>query len=432
MGLRQNALLLAVLTALIAIVADWTDSSTLAQLWRVPASLLLLGLAYELWWVRRIALTATLSSDARAVLGRSMRMRYQWTHAVRRTVVVEFAPAAPAAASIEATIRTVSLPPNEVTDDEFTITPRQLGTHSWPSIKVRVAGPIGFAWWTQQLHPEFALRVVPDLLRTTEHRVAATAAGQVTRRVAGSGAEIIQLREYRTGDSQRAVDWKATARSGKLISRDFSEDQHLEIIVAIDAGRASRQRCGSLDRLGHYANIAARFAEYAVAHDDRVGIVVFADRPLAVMPPSRGLPAVLRARRVLAAMESAPAESNPLYAAVRIASLVRQRSLVVMLTDLDDATVAGQLAAATRLLLPKHLPLVAGLASHAADRLANAVSHAWIDPYHSLAAQEYSARLRRNVRTLQSLGAPALAVYPEQLERAVFSAYEGFRARRRV
>jgi len=432
MGLRQNALFLAVLTAVIAIVADWTDVPALASVWRLPAGLLLTGLAYEIWWVRRAELQLTLSSTVRGVLGRVMPVRLEWRHALHRNVVIEYAPAGPPAVSLDSAIREMRAVPDAATIDELLVTPRQLGTHPWPSIKARVAGPLGLAWWTQNLHADFQVRALPDILQASEHGVVASSSGQVKRRLMGSGTEIMQLRDYRAGDSQRTVDWKATARVGKLISRDFSEDQHLEIVIAIDAGRASRQRCGSLDRLGHYANIAARFAQYAIAHDDRVGVVVFADRPLTVLPPTRGLSAVLRIRRVLAAMECAAVESNPLHAAVRIARLVRHRSLIVMLTDLDDATVASQLAAAMRLLLPKHLPLVAGLASPEADQLARAPSRNWLDPYQSLAAQEYAARLRRNVQILHSLGAPALAVYPDQLERAVFTAYEGFRERRRV
>ena len=99
------------------------------------------------------------------------------------------------------------------------------------------------------------------------------------------------------GDPQHLIDWKATARAGRLVSRDFSEDQHLDIVVwPIDAGRASALRAGDLDRLGHYANIAARFAEHAVAQDDRVGLVIFADRPLVAIAPGRGIGAVLRIR----------------------------------------------------------------------------------------------------------------------------------------
>ena len=101
-----------------------------------------------------------------------------------------------------------------------------------------------------------------------------------------------------------------------------------------------------------------------------------------------------------------------------------------MLTDVDDATAASQLAQAVRLLLPKHLPFIAGLSSAAAEAMARAPAGQWLDPYRALAAQEYCIGLERKVSALHALGAPALVARPEYLEQAVFAAYEGFRRRR--
>src|SRR5262249_41833763 len=118
--------------------------------------------------------------------------------------------------------------------------------------------------------------------------------------------------------------------------------------------------------------------------------------------------------------------------AIRVRSLVRQRSLVVLLTDLDDADAAGQLLGSVRLLLPKHLPFIAGLSSAAAESLAGAAARNWLDPFEALAAQEYCTGLNRKVQALRALGAPALVARPEQLEEAVLEAYGRFRQRRRV
>jgi uncharacterized protein (DUF58 family) len=242
----------------------------------------------------------------------------------------------------------------------------------------------------------------------------------------------LRLRDYRAGDPPRIVDWKATARAGRMISRDFAQDHRLEIVIVVDAGRASALRAGSLDRFGHYVNVAARLGQYAAGQDDLVGLVVYADRPLAVLAPARGAPAVARLRELLANARVERTESNPLYAAMRVRSLVRQRSLIIMLTDVDDTTVASQLAQAVRLLLPKHLPFVAGLSSAAAESMARAPANHWLDPYRSLAAQEYCAGLERKVRALNALGAPALVARPDGLERAVFAAYTNFRRAKRV
>jgi uncharacterized protein (DUF58 family) len=178
--------------------------------------------------------------------------------------------------------------------------------------------------------------------------------------------------------------------------------------------------------------VAARLAQYAVAQDDLVGLILFADRPLLECAPGRGAAAVERIRKMLGAARVEESESDPLQAAIRVRALARRRSLVVLLTDLDDAVVAGQLAAAARLLLPKHLPFIAGLSSAHAEAMAKAAAGRWLDPYRSLAAQEYCASLERKVATLRALGAPALVARPDRLESAVFQVYSRLRRQRRV
>ncbi len=433
MSLRQNALALAVLTVLMAIIGDWSGDPDLARLWYLSLAVLLLGLAYEGWLMMRTGLGVAISATKpRAILGRPSALQMTFTHRLARALTLEIAADSPAAVDMDGEVRTLVVPGGAGASMSLTATPRRLGQQTWPPLRARVAGPLGLAWWTRPLPAQFTLSVAPDLLRDDAERAAASGTGTRARSLLGAGGEVLQLREYRPGDPQHVIDWKATARSNRLVSRDFSEDQHLEIILAIDAGRASALRAGDLDRFGHYANIASRFAEHAVAHDDQVGLVIFADRPLASIAPGRGIGTVARIRATLVAVQPAAAESNPLNAVLRIRQLVRHRSLVVMLTDLDDATVAGQLARATRLLLPKHLPLVAGLASPEAQALAHGQGSGWLAPYEALAAQEYVARLTKNAAALRALGAPTLLALPNQMERAVFEAYSEFRMRRRV
>lgn len=432
MHLRLNALVFAVLTALIAILGSWSGDSQLAKLWLLPLALLLLGLAYEAWVISRAQVGLRITSAEQGILGRAMSLQLQLHQALGRVATIQLAPAAPHAIEIDTNIQTVLVPVDAPATVELRTTPRKLGLHAWPVMQARIAGPLGLAWWSRKLTSHYSMRVMPELLRDGARRIGSVSGGVRSRSILGAGAEVLQLRDYRVGDPQNLIDWKATARRGQLVSRDFTEDQHLDIVIAIDVGRASALRAGELDRLGHYINLAARFAEHAVAQDDRIGVVLFADQPVATLAPGRGIGTVLRIRQMLAAASSKLAESNPLNAALRIRSLVRHRSLVVMLTDVDDATVAGQLASAARLLLPKHLPLIAGLSSPEAEALRAAPAHTWLDPYESLAAQEYCSRLERNARALHALGAPALVTRPEYMERAVFEAYAEFRNRRRI
>jgi uncharacterized protein (DUF58 family) len=252
------------------------------------------------------------------------------------------------------------------------------------------------------------------------------------RRTEGAGSELHQLRAYMPGDPLSRIDWKATARRGQLVSREFSEDQHLDILIAIDAGRLSRMRAGNLDRLGLFANIAARFAEAATPNDDRVGLLVFSDRALAVCAPDRGISAVARIRRALERLAPQLAESDLLAAAVQIRTMLRHRSLIVLLTDPDDSAIAEQLARVVRLLSPPHLVVVAGVHSPEITALATAEARDWRDPWISLAAQERELSAQNHRELLKRLGAPVISAREDLLERAVFHEYEHLRRSRRI
>ncbi len=431
MNLRRNALVLAVLTALIAVLGDWSGSAQLASLWRLPAGLLLLGLAYESLVARRAQLRLALDAPRRWYLGRPNVLQMTLDHQLQRSLQVEIAPSAPAPFNLDSAIRTLRIPATG-TRVEVSATPRRLGRHEWPPVAVRIRGPLGLASWSRKLAAAYSVQVLPDLSHDRSNVQGLGAQGDRNARRLGAGAELLQLRRYQPGDPPRIIDWKASARMRQLVSRDFSEDQHLEVVVVVDAGRSSGLRAGELDRFGHYVNVAASLAEHVVARGDLVGLVIHADRPLLALAPARGIAAVTRLRKALTGAQVTNSESSPLEAALRVRTLVRHRSLVVLLTDLDDAAAASQLLGAVRILLPKHLPFVAGLSSVAAESMAGAPATEWLDPYRSLAAQEYCTALERKVQALRALGAPALVARPEQLEGAVLEAYGRFRRQRRV
>jgi uncharacterized protein (DUF58 family) len=135
---------------------------------------------------------------------------------------------------------------------------------------------------------------------------------------------------------------------------------------------------------------------------------------------------------LLGAVQVQAADSNPIHATARIRSLARHRSLVILLTDINDAASGSQLASALRVLQPKHMPLVVTVASRAQQDFARAPARDWLDPYCALAAEEQRRRRERSVLALHTQGVPALVCQPERLQAALFDAYANLRRRRRV
>jgi uncharacterized protein (DUF58 family) len=430
MHLAQRAYVLIVLTAAVAIAGIWSHDRS--QLWHLPAALVLVGVAFEAYRVRRSVISFDVESPARGYLGRPLPVTFTLHTDTPRPAVIEFAPALPASFEpLEQSRKLVALAKRDGRDS-VTLLPVNLGRHPWPMMRARLLGPLGIAWWPLDLHPSGDVTISPDTLRIVRVSPRGNPAGTRPRRTVGAGSELHQLRDYVQGDPLARIDWKATARTRNLVSREFSEDQHLDVLVMLDAGRFSRVRAGRLDRFGLYANIAARFAEVVTPNDDRIGLLVFSDRPLAVCMPDRGLPAVVRVRRALEKASLSASESDVTAAAVRARRMLKHRGLIVLLTGFDDPTVADQLTRAVRLLSPPHVVVVAGIQNTEVRGLANQVARDWLDPWVSLAAQEQEASAESHRVLLRRLGAPVVCAREELLEHAVIARYEALRRTRRI
>jgi len=420
------------LTALLGVAGTWSDEPGFARAWLFPAFLLLLGLAFEAWYLHGTRVTLRMRVDDRLKLGRPARGAFAFSHNRGRELILQYVRLLPSALRQSEEVRNVELPPDEERLESTDFLPLRLGAGRFGPVPARLLGRFALAWWTHDLPQDARFTVAPDTVPGGGRPVAGESAGETPRRLPGVGVELLQLRDYVSGDALSRIDWKATARRGGLVSREYSEAQHLEILLVVDAGRSSRVRAGALDRLGLYANVAARLAEHAVSIEDRVGMLVYAERTLVACMPDRGLRAVARLRRSLETLESDRGESDPVAAAIHVRRILRHRGLVVWLTDLAEPARNEALMQALKALVPRHQPIVA--APHAAEiaRLAELEATDWRDPAIALAAREHHQRAQLQAATLRRRGIVVLDEPDDQLDRAVLDTYLQLRQRRRV
>ena len=420
----------AALVALAGIAHQWGDPAGFPW-WRLGAATLILGLAWEWWRVRRCRLRASLAA-APLYLGRLAELALAFKNDTRRSMAIEFATQAPTQFDASSATRTATVPPGGTLRQTVELRPRQLGPAHWRSLPLRVRGPLGLGWWRKPQRLDADLLVVPDTLGTRRVRVGNAPVGVGRRSVAGTGHELDHLRDYQRGDARSAIDWKATARTSSLATRVRREDQHLAVMLVVDAGRTSRTHIDGLSQLGHYANVCARFAEHVVANGDQVGLVSVAEEPLCRLAPRRGVVAAGRIRYELGRLATEAAETDLVAAALAVKQLVRHRCLIVLLTDLYGQAGSGRLMQSIRLWVPKHLPVVAGLIAEDVDRLRAAPAQEWQDPYVALAAADYHRNLQACAAGLRRLGAYPLICRAAALEQRVLAQYRLLKRQRRV
>ena len=102
------------------------------------------------------------------------------------------------------------------------------------------------------------------------------------------------------------------------------------------------------------------------------------------------------------------------------------------LIDLEAKAGPGPLAAAVRLLLPRHLPFVVGLSELNPQALADRAPRDWLDPWLSLAAGHVLTQRERAMRALTAIGAQVILSAPRDFERVLFERYRQFKQQRRI
>ena len=422
---------IAAFVALVGIFGQWYGEGW-EEIWQMSAAALCAVIALEGHLARRVLPTIVRKVATRAALGESLTGELVVNNPTSRPLRIEMQQVySDGVMGNEATSR-LSIPAGDTAVRPFTITPQDLGRVEWQALYTRSLGRFGLAWWPRKITLPGTLDVVPARLRNRERPLEVRKGGSLPRLMLGTGNELHGLRDYRPGDPLRAMDWKATARSGRDTVRVFSEEQQLELMVLIDAGRSSSLQTGSLTRLNHYANCAARLAEKALNQGDRVGMVAFAEKPTQVVPPVKGSRALLHLRTALERLRPVPCDSNPLSAVLLTRKLMQRRSLVVLFTEIDENEDASQLVKATALLAPKHLPLIAGILDEEILSLQRHQAVHWLDPFYAFAASETLQASGGAALRLQRMGAFVTLAGPSQLDGKVMRFYRELRHRRQI
>lgn len=190
-------------------------------------------------------------------------------------------------------------------------------------------------------------------------------AGLKIRQRRGEGTEFHQLRDYREGDAFRSIDWKATARVGRLIAREYQDERDQQVIVLLDTGRRMLAKDQSLSHFDHTLNAMLLLCYVALRQGDAAGVMTMGgDRKY--LPPRKGSSAINSILNHVYSIQPDRQETDYIAAATDLAVRQRRRSLVVMLTNVREEDT-DELQAAVNLLSQKHLVMIASLRERILD-----------------------------------------------------------------
>ncbi len=290
----------------------------------------------------------------------------------------------------------VLLPAGGMATAALPVTGQARGRVELGPVALRVEGALGLVDRVLRPQPRgvHELAVAPSVAGIRRYRLLAlqrrlrdVGVRQLRRR--GQGTSFASLRDYAVGDDPRHVDWKATARRGKTIVREYTVEQGQSVILAIDAGRMMTQLAADgQSRFEHALTAAMMLADVAVHSGDHVGLLVFDDEVRVWLPSARGATALVRLREALVSVQPTMVEPDYAGAFRTLATRHRKRALVVIFTDVVDERASQALLAHTARGAARHLPLVVAMHNDALTAAASPPSGATPDELYSAAAAE--------------------------------------------
>lgn len=173
----------------------------------------------------------------------------------------------------------------------------------------------------------------------------------------GKGREFDRLREYVRDDDYRDIAWKASARHGRLIVREFRTERSQDVLLCLDRGHRMAARVEQITRLDHAVNASVLISYICNRMEDKTGILAFdvgADKGL---PSGRGAAHLRAITAYVTQLEAAYRHTDYLALAAGLRRRLHHRTLILILTVLPEREERFDLLRAVDMLAPQHLPL---------------------------------------------------------------------------
>ena len=433
----RRALALAGGVALLPLLGYWVPGALDAML--IADLLLVAGVWFDAQRAVRPGPQLAVAREAPSgfSVGHAGDVTYRWTNRTDRRARLQVRELRPALLGGLQPPRTLVVPPRARAADTVPVVPLRRGREQAGAFFVDSTGPLGLGvrrvridlpWDAAVYPPLVAVRLRASLAQAMRRREQ----GARPLRQLGEGRLFESLREWVPGDDLRHIDWKATARRRKVITRQYEAERRQQVMLVLDLGRLMTEEAAGVARLDHVVQAALELAYAAAQHDDNVGIMTFAAGVQHFVAPQRGRVGVKRVLDVLALVEPQLVEPDYPGAFRYLAARNRKRALTVLFTDVIDRFASEAVVANVASLRPRHLPLAVTLRNSELDQVAAQRPTQARDAFRKAAAEELLHAREEALGHMRRAGVIVVDVPPIRAAQAVVAQYLDLKRRGRL
>ena len=328
----------------------------------------------------------------------------------------------------------MTLLPGQAKRYTYHLNPPAKGDFSFGDLYVQYPGQLGLVQRLGRIPAPQAVKVYPNLLETAKYELLARRGrlqqlGIRSAKMRGGGAEFESLREYVPGDEYKKIDWNATARRGKLITRQYEAERSQNIVLLLDTGRTMLQPVQKMAKLDYVVNTALMLAYVAASSDDKVGLMAFDAEVRSYLPPAKSKAQVYQILETLYNLEARMVETDYRDAFQNLATRWRRRSLVVLFSDLVDPESSAQILDAVPMIADMHRVVCVTVSDPNIVAAARQTPDNSAGVYQKAVAQQVLQERRQAISVLKRRGVWTIDSPPEDLSADLINHYLDLKSR---
>ena len=149
----------------------------------------------------------------------------------------------------------------------------------------------------------------------------------------GKGLEFVDYRNYTESDDASLIDWKASARAGDILVREYIEERNLNIVFVLDVSNS--MLFGSTEKLKveYAAELIASLAHAMLEAGDNVGLVLFTDKITAKLLPNRGKQQYYSITRILLNPEYYGGKIDVIEVSKFLLTTLKEGTIIILVSD---------------------------------------------------------------------------------------------------
>lgn len=418
---------------LIVLLSAWTLLCLAACFWRpaIPHALALFApigalAALDGWRARRLpAPEVTRIVPHALALGVWCDVQLEFRNAGGEPIGCDAFDHHPPHGEVQGLPRQIALAPGEAKRIDYRFRASRRGGAEFRGVELLLRSPAGLWRVRKWIELPAPVKVYPDFSSVQRYAILAVenamgSLGIRKRPKRGEGLELLQLREYRPGDSLRQIDWKATSRRDRIISRQYEDERNQQVVFLLDCAWRMRAVDHGEAHFDRALNSLLLLTYVAVRQGDAVGLMTLGGERW--LPPQRGPLAMKAMLNAVYDLETRGTHPDFTRGATELMARQRRRALIVVLSNLRDED-SEEAAAATRLLRRRHLVLFASLRETSLDAAIEAPVTDFESALRTAAAHHFLAARGAAHDRLRGRGVATLDVTPEALPAAIVNRY---------